>query len=133
MSNDVDIVFTHPAGGKDRGLCKRLVERLRVKGMVTHVMRRLDSERFEVVGLLMLSSDLSSFRSPTSLRKAHWDTLEKSLTVFRLPKSSPFWKDNGNGVALHRRLDLICSPADVYWCAIIGWYEALHRIRPNIN
>ncbi|THG94502.1 hypothetical protein EW026_g6985 [Hermanssonia centrifuga] len=38
-SNDVDIVFTHPDTQKVKGLCKRLVNRLYERGMVTHVMR----------------------------------------------------------------------------------------------
>jgi len=102
-SNDLDIVFTHPQPGVDRGLCKKLVNRLSERGLVTHVMH------------------LSSFRSPTALRKSHWDTLEKALTVFRLPRSSPFYKDNGSGKALNRRVDLIFAPVEVYWCAVIGW------------
>ncbi|TDL20099.1 Nucleotidyltransferase [Rickenella mellea] len=96
-SNDVDIVFTHPEKGKDRGLCQKLVDRLRQRGMVTHVMH------------------LSSFRAPNSMKRSHWDSLEKSLTVFVLPPSSPFYSGT------RRRLDLIFAPAEVYWCAVIGW------------
>jgi len=115
-SGDVDIVFTHPQRGVDRGLCKILVKHLAAKGMVTHVMH------------------LSSFRAPDSLRKSTWDGLEKALTVFRLPPSSPFRKPSkvknargssgSDGFGMHRRLDIIFAPIDVYWCAVLGWTGA---------
>jgi DNA polymerase beta palm len=38
-SNDIDVVFTHPNATSAKGLCARLVERLRSAGLVTHVMR----------------------------------------------------------------------------------------------
>ncbi|KLO18882.1 Nucleotidyltransferase [Schizopora paradoxa] len=100
MSNDVDIVFTHPTPMVDRGLCKKLVERLRSRRMVSHVMH------------------LSSFRAPSALRKSQWDTLEKALTVFRLPPETKFYD---GGKRIHRRVDLIFAPVEVYWCAVIGW------------
>jgi len=39
-SNDIDIVFTHANTTSAKGLCARLVERLRSAGLVTHVMRK---------------------------------------------------------------------------------------------
>ncbi|KAI0785852.1 Nucleotidyltransferase [Abortiporus biennis] len=96
-SNDVDIVFTHPDTTKVKGLCKRFVKRLYEQGMVSHVMH------------------LSSFHAHNALRTTHWDSLEKALTVFTLPKSSPLY----NGT--RRRLDLIFAHPEVYWCAVIGW------------
>ncbi|TCD66672.1 hypothetical protein EIP91_001090 [Steccherinum ochraceum] len=101
-SNDVDIVFTHPDASKVNGLCKRLVRRLYEQGMVTHVMH------------------LSSFHGHNPLRTTHWDSLEKSLTVFILPPSSPFYKER-NGQPIRRRLDLIFARPEVYWCAVVGW------------
>ncbi|EIW53979.1 Nucleotidyltransferase [Trametes versicolor FP-101664 SS1] len=92
-SNDVDIVFTHPDAGKVKGLCKRFVKHLHERGMVTHVMH------------------LSSFHAHDPLRTTHWDTLEKSLTVFVLPRAG----------AVRRRLDLIFAPPEVYWTAVVGW------------
>jgi len=100
MSNDVDIVFTHPTPGVDRGLCKRLVQRLKSRGMVSNVMH------------------LSSFRAPHRIRKSQWDSLEKALTVFRLPPETKFYD---GGRRIHRRVDLIFAPVEVYWCAVIGW------------
>lgn len=96
-SNDVDIVLTHPDGERVKGLCKRFVKRLYDRGMVTHVMH------------------LSGFHGHNPLRTTHWDSLEKSLTVFVLPDSSPF------GRGIRRRLDLIFAPPEVYWTAVIGW------------
>ncbi|TFY63526.1 hypothetical protein EVJ58_g3189 [Rhodofomes roseus] len=96
-SNDVDIVFTHPDAEVVKGLCKRFVRRLYERGMVSHVMH------------------LSGFHGHNPLRTTHWDSLEKALTVFTLPTSSPFH----NGV--RRRLDLIFALPEVYWTAVIGW------------
>lgn len=96
-SNDVDIVFTHPDPTKSKGLCKRFVQHLHHKGMVTHVMH------------------LSGFHGHNPLRTTHWDSLEKALTVFILPPSSSFYKGT------RRRVDLIFAQPEVYWCAVIGW------------
>ncbi|TFK87051.1 Nucleotidyltransferase [Polyporus arcularius HHB13444] len=96
-SNDVDIVFTHPDPSKVKGLCKRLVRKLHERGMVTHVMH------------------LSNFHAHNALRTHHWDSLEKALTVFIMPPSSPFH------TGVRRRLDLIFAVPDVYWTAVIGW------------
>ena len=60
--------------------------------MVTHVMH------------------LAGFHAPDPPRSAHWDTLEKALTVFVLPRAST-----------RRRLDLICAQPAAYWCAVVGW------------
>ncbi|CCM02941.1 uncharacterized protein FIBRA_05056 [Fibroporia radiculosa] len=95
-SNDVDIVFTHPDGTRIKGLCKRLVRRLHERKMVTHVMH------------------LSGFHGHNPLRTNHWDSLEKSLTVFILPSTS-------HSKGLRRRLDLIFAPPEIYWTAVIGW------------
>ncbi|RXW14888.1 hypothetical protein EST38_g10962 [Candolleomyces aberdarensis] len=99
-SNDVDIVISHsdPIRGKDiiPSLCNRLTARLYKKGLVTHVMH------------------LSGFHSYNALRTEHWDTLEKALTVFKLPPKPGVER-------LHRRLDLIFTLPDTYWTAVIGW------------
>ncbi|KAI0685458.1 Nucleotidyltransferase [Cytidiella melzeri] len=96
-SNDVDIVFTHPNSEVAKSLCKRFVKRLYEKGLVTHVMH------------------LSSFHAHDALRTTHWDSLEKALTVFTLPPSSPFYRGT------RRRLDLIFALPEVYWTAVVGW------------
>ncbi|KAI0302354.1 hypothetical protein B0F90DRAFT_1836880 [Multifurca ochricompacta] len=91
-SNDIDIVFTHPNTTSAKGLCTRLIARLRSSGLVTHVMH------------------LSSFHEYNTLRTAHWDSLEKALTVYRTPNDGQ-----------HRRVDLICALPDTYWTAVVGW------------
>ncbi|KAM5545049.1 hypothetical protein V8D89_001160 [Ganoderma adspersum] len=96
-SNDVDIVFTHPDASKVKGLCKRFVHRLHERGMVTHVMH------------------LGGFHAHNPLRQQHWDSLEKALTVFTLPASSPLYDGT------RRRLDLIFAPPEIYWTAVLGW------------
>src|ERR1700761_9611170 len=72
--------------------------------------------------IIKYSLDLPSFRSrkglhPRPKNRNGWDTLEKAMTVLKL--------DPKNG--LHRRVDLIYAPRDVYWCAIVGWLVLLFR------
>ncbi|KAF9501386.1 Nucleotidyltransferase [Pleurotus eryngii] len=99
-SNDVDIVISHKdwrgGGEKIKGLCTRLVKHLYDKGPVTHVMH------------------LSSFRPHNALRTGHWDSLEKALTIFRLPQAEGTSR-------IHRRLDLIFASPETYWTAVTGW------------
>ncbi|KAH7883222.1 hypothetical protein F5I97DRAFT_1903328 [Phlebopus sp. FC_14] len=99
-SNDVDIVISHSdwvfGSQQGKGLCKRLVQRLYERGFVTHVMH------------------LSGFHEHNALRTHHWDSLEKALTVFTLPR--------GPGqTRVHRRLDLIFAAPGVFWTAVVGW------------
>jgi hypothetical protein len=44
----------------------------------------------------------------------HLDSLEKTLTVFKLSYS-------GNGKRVYRRFDLIFATPDAYWTGIVGW------------
>ncbi|VDC00335.1 unnamed protein product [Peniophora sp. CBMAI 1063] len=89
---DVDIVFTHPDGGRVPGLCRRFVRDLHNKGLVTHVIHSM------------------GFHSHDPLRTHHWDSLEKALTVFVPP-----------GQTTRRRVDLIFAAPEVYWTAVVGW------------
>ncbi|KAL1745039.1 hypothetical protein HDZ31DRAFT_37285 [Schizophyllum fasciatum] len=95
LSGDVDIVIGHsslsPTGKQVKGLSALLVERLFEQGLVTHLMY------------------LSGFHAPDVTRAAHWDALEKALTVFVLP----------GGV--RRRVDLIFAAPEAYWTAVVGW------------
>ncbi|EPQ55155.1 Nucleotidyltransferase [Gloeophyllum trabeum ATCC 11539] len=99
MSNDVDIVFTHPEVEKVKGLCGRFVNPLYERGLDSHPD---------------ISINLSGFHAHKPLRTTHRDSLEKALTVFMLPEDSPFARDFPQGKggevkrrALRRRLDLI--------------------------
>ncbi|KIJ65936.1 hypothetical protein HYDPIDRAFT_174727 [Hydnomerulius pinastri MD-312] len=100
LSNDVDIIITHTdwvlGSQKVKGLCKRLVQRLHERGLVTHVMH------------------LSGFHEHNALRTHHWDSLEKALTVIMLPR------DPGRK-RTYRRLDLIFAAPEVFWTAVVGW------------
>ncbi|KAF8346009.1 hypothetical protein F5887DRAFT_964521 [Amanita rubescens] len=100
LGNDMDIVFSHPdqEHGADivKGLCQKLVFRMHKRGLVTNVMH------------------LSGFHSHGSLQTGHLDSLEKALTVFKLP-------DSGDRKRVYRRLDLIFAAPDAYWTAIVGW------------
>jgi hypothetical protein len=93
-----------------KGLCARLVERLRSAGLVTYVLRTYCPARLYFVTQYTLThTDLSSFHEHDALRTAQWDSLEKALTVYR----------SHNG--LHRRVDLICAIPETYWTAVLGW------------
>jgi DNA polymerase mu len=48
-SNDIDIVFTHGNAMSAKGLCARLVERLRSAGLVKHVMREYRPRRSQIL------------------------------------------------------------------------------------
>nr|GAT57865.1 predicted protein [Mycena chlorophos] len=99
-SNDVDIVITHPSLANEPSLvsdlCEKLVNQLFQRGLITHLMH------------------LGSFLQPGAPRHPSLDTIEKALTVFRLPPQL-----NPRGV--HRRLDLIVVAPETYWTAIVGW------------
>ncbi|KAF5355182.1 hypothetical protein D9756_005471 [Leucocoprinus leucothites] len=117
QSNDVDIVITHSdvKNGAEiiKGLCTKLTKRLHERGMITHVMH------------------LSGFHTHNPLRTEHWDSLEKALTVFRLPalpltprsqsQSQLQFGPSAGERRLYRRLDLIFAPPETYWTAVIGW------------
>ncbi|TFK23154.1 Nucleotidyltransferase [Coprinopsis marcescibilis] len=101
QSNDVDIVISHSdlQHGADaiKGLCNQLAASLYRKGIITHLMH------------------LSGFHAYNALRAEHWDSLEKALSVFRLPSS------HDGKQRLHRRVDLIFAAPASYWTAVIGW------------
>ncbi|KAF5380505.1 hypothetical protein D9615_004682 [Tricholomella constricta] len=100
QSNDVDIVFSHSdlrsGGNQVKGLCRKLVQRLYDRGLVTHV------------------THLSGFHARDAMRTSHWDSLEKALTIFILPS-------DGTQKRSHRRLDLIFAAPEAYWTGVVGW------------
>ena len=59
-------------------------------------------------------TDSAGFHAHDSDPAGHLDSLEKALTVFKLP-------DNGDRKRVYRRLDLIFATPDAYWTAIVGW------------
>ncbi|KAF8435028.1 DNA polymerase mu [Boletus edulis BED1] len=99
-SNDVDIVISHTdwdhGAEKVPDLCKKLVQRLHERGLVTHVL------------------NMSGYHPHNVFRTDHWDSLEKALTVFVLPYDSARKQ-------IYRRVDLIFATPDVFWTAVVGW------------
>lgn len=51
------------------------------------------------------------------MRTAHWDSLEKALTVFILPPNLK----NPKAPRVHRRVDLIFAAPQSFWTAVVGW------------
>ncbi|KAG8907262.1 hypothetical protein FRB99_004956 [Tulasnella sp. 403] len=147
VSNDVDIVFTHPSPEFFKGLCARLVERLTESGLVSH--------------LFHMSSFSSVHEAPRSRRfgggrPTHFDSLDKALTAFRLPSgytshetvssdaqsirepmdtseddvaASSGRVEGAKTVPIatfdtstpYRRVDLVFAPPRAYWTAVVGW------------
>ncbi|KZT61982.1 Nucleotidyltransferase [Calocera cornea HHB12733] len=108
-SGDVDIIFTHREQGKEQGLVEKLVNYLSNDGFITHIFGVMHPGH---------NPFSSSSHTRSKVRPAHpsshFDTLSKALVVCLLPPSE-------GGAGLHRRVDLICAPRDVYWCAVVGW------------
>ncbi|KAN0081305.1 hypothetical protein V8E55_008929 [Tylopilus felleus] len=98
-SNDVDIIISHAdwdhGAEKVRGLCKKLLQRLHERGLVTHVL------------------NMSGYHPHNVFRTHHWDSLEKALTVFVLPNHSA-------RTQTYRRVDLIFATPGVFWTAVVG-------------
>ncbi|KAG8932614.1 hypothetical protein FRC02_000864 [Tulasnella sp. 418] len=126
-SNDVDVVFTHPLKGTEKGLCKALVARLQAMGVVTSLLHTSSfSSNHDGPG---------SKRFSTSSRSGGLGGLDTALTVFRLPNSNMVKlevmegaeEDYGRSESIpqlvgpHRRLDIIFAPIDAYYTAVVGW------------
>ncbi|KZV99651.1 Nucleotidyltransferase [Exidia glandulosa HHB12029] len=92
-SNDVDIVFTHPEARRIRGLCTRLVDRLKSAGIVSRSW-----------------SHNQTYRKLGEGPRVHDPGLDKSLVVLRLAPDP-----------CARRVDLIFAPPESYWAAVVGW------------
>lgn len=102
-SNDVDVLFTHPDDGKEKGALQKLLDSLQQAGLVTDVLyvAMTDSKR---------DSSMQHFHA------SHMDPLDKAFTVWKSPANG---KDRMRDI--HRRVDLIAAPKKYYACAILGW------------
>ncbi|EIW80380.1 Nucleotidyltransferase [Coniophora puteana RWD-64-598 SS2] len=102
QGNDVDILITHPnwtlGSQKSRNMSKRLVQSLRERGILVHVMH------------------LAGFHGHNVLRTHHWDSLEKALTILRVPSAG-----DAVNAPVHRQVDLIFAAPEVFWTAVVGW------------
>ncbi len=132
-------MISHPAleSGADyiNELCVKLVTRLHQQGMRSHLHARhpLDDIRTRYTRYasvyppyhrrytqMIVGTDLSSFHKPGELRTANTDSMQKALTVFKLP-------EDGSKERIHRRVDLIIAAREVYWTAVTGWYAFAHN------
>ncbi|GAA5940248.1 hypothetical protein JCM10213_008374 [Rhodosporidiobolus nylandii] len=105
FSNDVDILITWPHNeGAERGVLKKLVKRLQVKGFIPPD------------GLLG-ASEAGSQRIITANRPAtQLDALDKALIIFRHPPNGTTRPE-----AMFRRVDLVVSNWENWGCALVGW------------
>ncbi|KAI1781802.1 hypothetical protein LXA43DRAFT_606833 [Ganoderma leucocontextum] len=74
-----------------------------------------------------LRIDLGGLRPHNPFRQQHWDNLDKALTVFTVPPSSPFH----NGAA-RRQPELIFTPPKIYSTTILGWTGSI-MFQPDIR
>ncbi|WWC89146.1 uncharacterized protein L201_004064 [Kwoniella dendrophila CBS 6074] len=94
-SNDVDIVFAPPGVDQDIGLLRDLYMRMSDLGIITHVLHVTHRDA----------------NTPIHASSQNFDNLDKAFVILKLP---------GPG-RLHRRVDLISSPADRYSAAVLSW------------
>lgn len=102
-------------------------------GFITHVMRETILRGSSGPVLMEPASALSSFRSKGSLRSKD-DGIHRIMTVCILPLSP----DPAAPPRLHRRLDLLFPPANVYWTTIVGWcvrpsFMSVHRSGADVQ
>jgi DNA polymerase IV len=140
LSNDVDIVFTHPNPSVLEGLCKRIVIHLVERGNYSSIAYSISYELILILnrpGYLRSSyvaspparlytdvlTDYAHARTQMDMREHHFDALEKALALFVLPSSSTFAQAQvrEHGHVLQRRLDIIFARPEQYWCAVVGW------------
>ncbi|GAA5852363.1 hypothetical protein JCM8547_006755 [Rhodosporidiobolus lusitaniae] len=111
FSNDVDILVTWPhQEGAEKGVFRKLVERLRIKGFIPD-----DS-------CILGYSEAGSSRTTTANRPAdRMDALDKALIIFRhLANATSRPRDK------FRRVDIVVANWKVFGCAVVGWSGSTH-------
>ncbi|KAB5592104.1 Finger of DNA polymerase lambda domain containing protein [Ceratobasidium theobromae] len=98
FSNDIDIIFTHKQPGLERHLCTKFVEHLRSRGIVIHTLHES-----------AYTSNHEDTHGRLKSGRTSMDVLDKALVILKFPNS------------VHRRVDLIFAPYNVYWTAVVGW------------
>ncbi|GAA5933417.1 DNA-directed DNA polymerase IV [Sporobolomyces koalae] len=104
-SNDVDILITYPhQDGKERGILRRLVHRLEVKGLIPPN------------GVLTFSQPATLRTTRANKRASSFDSLDKALIIFKHPANGTTRKRD-----YYRRVDLIVAAWDNWGSALVGW------------
>lgn len=97
---DVDLILTHPTPRKEMFLLGRLIEALEFEGILTHRLTVNESfsahKRVETLGQKLPEKHHS------------FDTLDKILGVVKYK-------------GIHRRLDIILTPIELYASTVLGW------------
>ncbi|KAI8583831.1 hypothetical protein K450DRAFT_220181, partial [Umbelopsis ramanniana AG] len=94
---DVDILITHENEQRTFGLLSKLLDLLRSKGLVTHILSA------SVHNSRLLHADITQNRT------------DQALVVWQQP-----------GQNIHRRLDVIVTPPHQYYPAILAWTGSKH-------
>ncbi|KAH8553150.1 hypothetical protein BGW37DRAFT_283990 [Umbelopsis sp. PMI_123] len=94
---DIDILITHQNEQRIFGFLSKLLDVLRCKGLVTHVLSA------SVHNSRLLHADITQNR------------MDQALVVWQQP-----------GQTIHRRLDIIVTPPHQYYPAILAWTGSKH-------
>ncbi len=137
-SNDIDIVFTHPDPGQEKGALGTLVKRMNRRGPCTPIWlifltdgppRSHYSHTPYVfistpqLNRLRHSKATTSFSTHEGLRAfGHDESFDRLMTVFALPPDHRPYPYNPQGPKrTRRRVDLLFPPPEAYWTTIVGW------------
>ncbi|KAJ3280201.1 hypothetical protein HK104_000831 [Borealophlyctis nickersoniae] len=101
LSGDLDVVVTHPDEGRVPDLLGKVVDRLKLKGYVKHVMWYGEGADKDTVSEIKLSG---------SQRGYSMDQLAKAFCAMIQPSKK-----------IYRQVDIIISPYSVFACAVVGW------------
>ncbi|GAA5832925.1 hypothetical protein JCM5353_003306 [Sporobolomyces roseus] len=104
-SNDVDILITYPhEDGKERGILRKLVQRLEAKGLIPPD------------GVLTFSQPATLRTTRANKRASSFDSLDKALVIFKHPANGTTRKRD-----IYRRVDLITAGWMNWGAALVGW------------
>ncbi|TPX66460.1 DNA-directed DNA polymerase [Spizellomyces sp. 'palustris'] len=100
LSGDCDVVITHPVESRTGDLVGKLVDNLKLKGYIKHIMWFGEgSDKEEISELKLLPG-----------RKYSFDRLAKAFVAFLQPSTNTY-----------RQVDLIIAPFSIFPCAVLGW------------
>ena len=118
LSNDVDVILSHPDESQTMSLITRVVNSLEKDGWITHTLTLNSTTTNRGQGTLPIN---------TGTAPGHgFDSLDKALVVWQ----SPTWPTQAADLPAnpkcknpnpHRRVDIIISPWRTVGCAVAGW------------